>query len=113
MLDFNYHTEVLDLVKALWGLKDAPRAFGLKLAETLREAGYVQGMIDPQVWRKFKPGCKSREKEAIISMEDPSKPSDVGGKRIHNVGEDILGTNVECMLTTHIDDIKGPGAKHA
>ena len=56
MQDFDYHTEVLDLVKALWGLKDAPRAFGLKLAETLREAGYIQGIIDPQVWRKFKSG---------------------------------------------------------
>ena len=41
MKDFDYHTEVLDLVKALWGLKDAPRAFGLKLAETLRGNGYT------------------------------------------------------------------------
>ena len=24
MSDYNHHTEVLDLVKALWGLKDAP-----------------------------------------------------------------------------------------
>ena len=37
MASIDYHTEVLDLVKALWGLKDAPRAFGLKLAETLCE----------------------------------------------------------------------------
>ena len=27
MSDYDHHTEVLDLVKALWGLKDAPRAF--------------------------------------------------------------------------------------
>ena len=54
MKDFDNNYEVLDLVKALWGLKDAPRAFGLKLAETLTSIGFTQGTIDPQLWRKRK-----------------------------------------------------------
>ena len=53
MADFDYHHEVLDLVKALWGLKDAPRAFGMRLARTLRSLSYVQGITDRQTWRKI------------------------------------------------------------
>ena len=56
MKDFDNNYEVLDLIKALWGLKDAPRAFGLKLQETLKSCGFVQGQIDRQLWRRFKPG---------------------------------------------------------
>ena len=33
--DFDHQSEVLDLIKALWGLKDAPRAFSLRLQRTL------------------------------------------------------------------------------
>ena len=68
MSDYNHHTEVLDLVKALWGLKDAPRAFGMKLAETLRSCGFTQGVIDPQIWRKFKPGKASGNTSQLASV---------------------------------------------
>ena len=53
MADFDINTEILDLIKAMWGLKDAPRAFSMRLSATLRAAGYIQGVMDPQVWRKF------------------------------------------------------------
>ena len=96
MKDFDYHTEVLDLVKALCGLKDAPRAFGLKLAETLRGNGYTQGIMDPQIWRKRKGeqggsmtsrsarasrkeqerGTTSRSSAEIKSDLDPDRNSD-------------------------------------
>ena len=108
MSNFDYHTEVLDLVKALWGLKDAPRAFGLKLAETLRESGFTQGIIDPQVWRRF-----SKEHSGKPGhMRNPVSPSEPK-QRSNHVGEEVLGKHVECMLTTHIDDIKGSGTGQA
>jgi Reverse transcriptase (RNA-dependent DNA polymerase). len=79
MQDFDYHTEVLDLVKALWGLKDAPRAFGLKLAETLRNNGYTQGIMDPQIWRNIKGEQKgsstSRSTRASTSEQKGSPTS--------------------------------------
>ena len=53
MADFDINEEILDLIKAMWGLKDAPRAFSMRLSATLRAAGYIQGVMDPQVWRKF------------------------------------------------------------
>ena len=71
----------------MWGLKDAPRAFGMRLKETLKQCGYAQGIMDPQVWRKFKPGAHRAYSEAI------------------------LGENLLSMITTHIDDIKGSATK--
>ena len=83
MEDYDNNLEILDLIKAMWGLKDAPRAFGMRLKVTLKECGYVQGIMDPQVWRKFKPGTPEASSEMVM-------------------GEWLLS-----MLTTHIDDIKG------
>ena len=31
MEDYDNNLEILDLIKAMWGLKDAPRAFGMRL----------------------------------------------------------------------------------
>eukprot|EP00975_Prorocentrum_lima_P037487 7887620-Prorocentrum_lima.AAC.1 len=38
--------------KTMWGLKDAPRAFGMRLSRFLNEVGYKQGITDSQIWRK-------------------------------------------------------------
>ena len=84
MADFDINTEILDLIKAMWGLKDAPRAFTMRLSATLRAAGYAQGVMDPQVWRKF----YTPKKEV-------------------NQDEAVLGALLISMITTHIDDIKG------
>ena len=43
--------EALGLINAVWGLKDPPRAFGMRLRRTLGARGYEQGITDPQVWR--------------------------------------------------------------
>ena len=81
-MEDNYNNfEISDLVKAMWGLNDAPRAFGMRLKVTLKECGYVQGIMDPQVWRKFK-------------SKEPGVYS-----------ESVLGEQLVSMLTTHIDDI--------
>eukprot|EP00975_Prorocentrum_lima_P007703 1650990-Prorocentrum_lima.AAC.1 len=37
----------------MWGVKDAPRDFGMRLSRSLKEIGYHQGVTDPQIWRKF------------------------------------------------------------
>eukprot|EP00975_Prorocentrum_lima_P031205 6551208-Prorocentrum_lima.AAC.1 len=53
MADYDNTREILDLLKAMWGLKDAPRAFDMRLSRSLKEIGYHQGVTDPQIWRKF------------------------------------------------------------
>eukprot|EP00975_Prorocentrum_lima_P060823 12759113-Prorocentrum_lima.AAC.1 len=37
----------------MWGLKEAPRAFSMRLSRSLRGIGYQQGVTDKQIWRKF------------------------------------------------------------
>ena len=71
----------------MWGLKDAPRAFSMRLSTTLRTAGYIQGVMDPQVWRKF-----STPKGTV--SED-------------HLDKAVIGYWLTSMITTHIDDIKG------
>ena len=109
MADFDNHLEVLDLVKALWGLKDAPRAFGLKLAETLRSCDFVQGIVDPQAWRKFAPGHQSKQDNGHIGNSAPWSTSDLlsetadpassSNKRQAVTGEEIMGEI--CCLSDH------------
>ena len=65
MKGYGNNLEILDLVKAMWGLKDAPRAFGMRLKVTLRDC-YVQGIMDPQVWRKFKPKVPGVYSESVL-----------------------------------------------
>ena len=46
--------EVVDSAQAMWGLKDAPRAFGMRLRRALRDGGYAQGITVPQARIQFK-----------------------------------------------------------
>eukprot|EP00975_Prorocentrum_lima_P059803 12539651-Prorocentrum_lima.AAC.1 len=58
MEDYDSSLEILDLLKAMWGLKDAPRAFGIRLSRSHQEIGYQQGVIDRQIWRRFEKNSK-------------------------------------------------------
>ena len=72
--------EVLDFLKAMWGLMDGPRAFGLRRDRTLTDFGASKTNKDPHLWVKHK--------------KDGKQPT---GKRI------------ALMMSTHLDDIKGAG----
>eukprot|EP00975_Prorocentrum_lima_P013255 2815586-Prorocentrum_lima.AAC.1 len=52
MEDYDSSWEILDLLKDMWGLKDAPRAFGMRLSRSLQEIGCQRGLTDRQIWRK-------------------------------------------------------------
>eukprot|EP00975_Prorocentrum_lima_P047290 9888239-Prorocentrum_lima.AAC.1 len=51
MADYDDTREILNLLQAMWGLKDAPR--GMRLSRSLKEIGDHQGVTDPQIWCKF------------------------------------------------------------
>eukprot|EP00975_Prorocentrum_lima_P038238 8038465-Prorocentrum_lima.AAC.1 len=42
----------------MWGLKDAPRAFSMRLSRPLQAMGYQQGITNKQIWRKFDKNAK-------------------------------------------------------
>jgi len=52
MADYNPTTEVLDFLKAMWGLKDAPRLFGLRRDMSFRTFGATPTHRDPNFWVK-------------------------------------------------------------
>ena len=80
-----------------------PGHFGMKLAETLRSCGFTQGVIDPQIWRKFKPGkatgSTSQLKPQLVRSTNLSPEEDEsvftpGRERKMDIGEEILGKDV-------------------
>ena len=113
MSDFDHQSEVLDLIKALWGLKDAPRAFSLRLQRTLKQLGYIQGIMDPQICRLYRlPASKEHSVVKELLTEEGNRmntrndfPKEADTK--------ITGSDLRCILTTHIDDIKGAGEESA
>ena len=54
--NFNPATEVLDLVRPGFGLKDAPRLWSLALQQALREEGWHPTQSDPQLYLKHQQG---------------------------------------------------------
>ena len=74
--DFNFSTEVLRLLKAAYGLRDAPRAWRIRLDTELRRLG------------------------GTVLLTDKSLYCFYGAK-----GE------LEAILSTHVDDIKGAGTE--
>eukprot|EP00975_Prorocentrum_lima_P020135 4239788-Prorocentrum_lima.AAC.1 len=44
MEDYDNTLDLLDLLKAIWGLQDEPGAFGMRLDRFLRGTGYQQGI---------------------------------------------------------------------
>eukprot|EP00975_Prorocentrum_lima_P069225 12925103-Prorocentrum_lima.AAC.1 len=65
------------------GLRDAPRAFGMRLGRSLKEMGYHQGVTNTQIWRRFS------------QISGPALDSHCG-----------FHPNLVSMIATHIDDIK-------
>ena len=95
--DFNPTLEVLDMVKAIYGLKDAPRAWRMRLHQILVEAGLSQ---------------LRNEKELYVMHEALRQPPIPCGDR-----SAPPGTHREAQLrlaaTAHVDDLKCIGSDEA
>ena len=50
MADFNHILEVLDFLKSMWGLNDAPRLFGITRDDSLTKAGCKKTSADSHFW---------------------------------------------------------------
>jgi len=65
--DFDPVTEILEFLKSIWGLKDAPRAFGMRRDQTLRRFGATPTVKDPHLWVKRTSTNNSHHLVAILS----------------------------------------------
>eukprot|EP00392_Amoebophrya_sp_AT5.2_P018501 g19058.t1 len=55
-------SEVVEVIRGLYGLKDAPKLWQVTLHSLLRACGFVQSVCDPCLWLYF---CNDREQEAV------------------------------------------------
>ena len=85
--NFNPHLECLSMIKPIYGLKDAPRAWRKKLHVILTEGGMQQLYADSQLY--------------VAHMPQTTSPQ--GGAQ--RVSEPKL--TLRCLLSTHVDDLKG------
>ena len=83
--DFNPHTEVLTMLKPIYGLKDAPRAWRKKLDKVLRAWGLSQAVSDTQIYLRHH--AIDRGRTSAHACEPPRK--------------------ILMILSTHVDDLKG------
>eukprot|EP00971_Amphidinium_carterae_P299393 5948730-Amphidinium_carterae.1 len=82
-------TETLDLQKPVYGLKDAPRAWELRLRQLLTEGGLRPSMTDPRLY--------------MLDIQDLPDKEKKGLDYFLNTGP-RSGLLLAC--TTHVDDIK-------
>ena len=82
--DFNPATETLTMLKPIYGLKDAPRAWRRKLDQVLRSFGAVPLYADNQVYVRHR-------RDQHGKTQDPP--------------------TLELILSTHVDDLKGAATK--
>ena len=88
---FDPATEVLSMIKAVYGLKDAPRAWRKKLHEVLTSCGLYPTISDPQVYIAHHPR----------SAKSDLAPSQGGADETH------ARRKLKCIISTHVDDLKG------
>jgi hypothetical protein len=103
--NFDPATEVLDMVKPIYGLKDAPRAWRKKLHEVLTKFGMRPSKSDPQVYMSHYPWNDDNEpgkirSGSLVSREGADGPTNFGSRR-----------QLKIILTTHVDDLKGAGKR--
>ena len=94
--DFNPHLETLSMVKPIYGLKDAPRAWRKKLDIILRSFGCKPLYADAQVYVKHSKSLA--ETPGRLRVETPSRAETPQPK-------------LELILSTHVDDLKGAASK--
>ena len=97
---FDPNTEVLTMIKAIYGLKDAPRAWRKKLHEVLTSCGMYPTISDPQVYLAH---------EAVSRKALTDVPKDTLAKV--GLSEGTRRRKLKMILSTHVDDLKGGASK--
>ena len=119
---FDPTRETLSMSKAMYGLKDAPRAWRKRLHQVLTEFGYQQLRAEPELYVLHDQSGKSKELEdgldkaiagQLKEMIEVERQGGTEAKNNHRtrrtekqVFKKILG-----ILSAHVDDLKGASTK--
>ena len=111
--DFDPETEVLEMIKPIYGLKDAPRAWRKRLHQVLVEFGCVSLLAEPEIYVKHEDEPRKQEHLSIKERREKEQSAREGSD--YQYGEQWLQNRkqkLELILSTHVDDLKG-GARKA
>ena len=70
MADFNHVLEVLDFLKSMWGLNDAPRLFGITRDDSLKKADCRKTSADSHFWVMHNEKTKKWELSVSTHIDD-------------------------------------------
>ena len=108
---FNLATEILKVLKVIYGLKDAPRAWRKKLHQVL------------EGWQQCQQLCAEQELYCVHKCHQGKVGDVVGRAQTHNLEQQEVAEarkiipgkptpgNLQCLLSVHVDDINGTAPK--
>jgi len=111
---FNRATETVKMLKPVYGLKDAPRAWRKRLHQVLSSWGMSQLLAEPELYvshegDKAMPGPQissiDRRVASAKAAETESRPEPVDSWLKDRRAK------LRCLLSTHVDDLKGLAKK--
>ena len=61
--------------QSIVGSEGRPRAFSLRMQRTLKQLGYIQGIMDPQIWRLYKAPSQKRHSvvRELLTVDDTAE----------------------------------------
>ena len=75
--------------------------------------GYVQGAMDPQIWRLYNSPQQKQQSVVKELLTEEEQRTSTRNDFPPGANIRITGSELRCMITTHIDDIKGAGEESA
>lgn len=103
--NFDAVEEVLDMLRPGFGLKDAPRAWDLRLSTELHKLGLRPTQADRRVYVKHSSGERSNR---LASQPSEGRSSAGGGGERSSAGGNTA--RLVLLVSTHVDDLTGSEA---
>ena len=108
--DFDPARETIRMLKPVYGLKDAPRAWRKRLHQVLASWGACQLLAEPELYALHEPSA-SQFKPKVESIEHKvAAEQHASQDRTSPPVEEWLAdrrAQLKCILSTHVDDLKG------
>ena len=108
--DFNPRTETFQMLKAVYGLKDAPRAWRRRLHQVLTEFRLTPLIAEAELYiRHLTNGLPSGAGKSGTRLADLHHREDAAKEeREPSIKfEPLRSPKLDCIISTHVDDLKG------
>ena len=104
---FDPATETLRMLKAIYGLKDAPRAWRKKLHQALYSFGLRQLHAEAELYSKHLAIDRPDGQRAAIADMVQKEINNASENQVNVVAVQPTIRTLLCLLSAHVDDLKG------